>query len=103
MEFIMTTDTILEEKTKQRLKEPPKYKVVIFNDNYTPVEFVIAMLVAIFRKDEREAVDITLKIHHEGSAVGGIYSHEIAEQKVTDAISLARANGHPLQLKSEIE
>jgi len=99
----MTTDTILEEKTKQRLKEPPKYKVVVFNDNYTPVEFVIAMLVAVFRKNQDDAVALTLQIHNDGAAIAGVYSHEIAEQKVNDAINLARANGHPLQLKSELE
>lgn len=99
----MTTDTILEEKTKQRLKEPPKYKVVVFNDNYTPVEFVIAMLVAVFKKNQDDAIALTLQIHNDGAAVAGVYSHEIAEQKVNDAVNLARANGHPLQLKSELE
>jgi len=101
----MTTDTIIEEKTntRQRFKEPPKYKVVVFNDNYTPVEFVIAMFVGVFRKDHDSAVGLTLQIHNEGSAIAGIYSHEVAEQKVSDAIKLARDHGHPLMLKAEQE
>ena len=101
----MTTDTIIEEKTttRQRLKEPPKYKVVIFNDDYTPIEFVVYMLMSIFKKDQDTANALTMQIHNEGSAVAGIYSHEVAEQKTSDAVKMARINGHPLMLKSELE
>ena len=94
----MTTDTVIDKKetTKYVLKEPSMYKVVVFNDDYTPMEFVIAMFMAVFRKSQDEAVDLTLKIHNEGRAIAGIYTSEIAEQKSTDATEMARTHGHPL-------
>jgi ATP-dependent Clp protease adaptor protein ClpS len=72
---------------------------MVLNDDYTPVEFVIAMLISIFKHAEAQAVAITQKIHLEGSATAGVYSHEIAEQKALDATDLARTYGHPLILK----
>jgi len=101
----MTTETIIEEKTTtyRTLKEPPKYKVVVFNDDYTPMEFVVAMFITIFHKNKEEAMALTMSIHTKGNAVAGVYSHEIAEQKVSEATSLARGNGHPLVLKAEEE
>ena len=101
----MNTDTTIEEKkvVERSLKEPPRYKVVILNDNVTPMEFVIAMLIAIFRYDEEPAYDLTMEVHNKGSAVAGIYSHEVAEQKVLDGTNMARANNFPLNLKSEVE
>lgn len=99
----MTTETALDEKVKQRIKEPPKYKVVAFNDDYTPMEFVIALMVTIFNKDHPTAIHLTYQIHEQGKSVVGIYSHEVAEQKVSDGIKMARAHGHPLILKSEAE
>jgi ATP-dependent Clp protease adaptor protein ClpS len=99
----MTTDTVIEEKTKQTLKEPPKFKVIVFNDDFTPVEFVIALLVHVFNKDQVSATELTLQIHNEGKCIVGIYSHEIAEQKVSDATKMSRAHGHPLVIKSEAE
>ena len=101
----MNTDTTIEEKkiVERSLKEPPRYKVVILNDNVTPMEFVIAMLIAIFRYDEDTAYDLTMEVHNQGSAVAGVYSHEVAEQKVLDGTNMARANNFPLNLKSEVE
>jgi ATP-dependent Clp protease adaptor protein ClpS len=101
----MNTDTTIEEKkvVERSLKEPPRYKVIVLNDNVTPMEFVIAMLIAIFRYDEKTAYDLTMEVHHQGSAVAGVYSHEVAEQKVVDATNMARANNFPLNLKSEAE
>jgi ATP-dependent Clp protease adaptor protein ClpS len=98
-----TEDTVLEKKktTVRQFKEPPKYKVIVLNDDYTPVEFVVAMLVAVFKHDQGSALELTLKIHNDGSAVAGIYSHEIAEQKILDGTNMARANGFPLILKAE--
>jgi len=100
-----TEDIVIEKKkvTSKELKEPPKYKVVVLNDDVTPMDFVIAMLMALFKHSQDSAVNLTMKIHHEGSAVAGIYSHEIAEQKVLDATSMARNNGFPLILKAEAE
>lgn len=96
------TDTAIEEKTRvtRKLKEPSKYKVVVMNDNYTPMEFVIALLVKVFSIPTDAAVQLTLEIHNQGSAVAGIYSYEIAEQKVSEATEISRLNGHPLVLKA---
>ena len=102
----MTIETpVLEKKqtTARKVKEPKKYKVVVLNDDFTPMEFVVAMFVSIFRKQHNEAIDLTVQIHQDGSAIAGIFPHEIAEQKVADAVSMARANGHPLVLKAEQE
>ena len=96
------TDTAIEEKTRvtRKLKEPSKYKVVVMNDNYTPMEFVIALLVKVFSIPTDAAVQLTLEIHNQGSAVAGIYSYEIAEQKVSEATEISRLNGHPLVHKA---
>lgn len=98
------TPTIEKKQTVTRkFKEPKKYKVVVVNDDHTPMEFVIAMFVSVFRKEEVEAFNLTMKIHKDGSAIAGVFPHEIAEQKVSDATSMARANGHPLVIKAEQE
>lgn len=102
----MTTDSqiIEKKKTTTRLpKEPGKYKVIVLNDDTTPVEFVVAMFIQIFRHSQSNALELTMKIHNEGSAVAGIYTHEIAEQKIADATQLARSHGFPLLLKAEAE
>lgn len=96
------TDTVFEEKTRvtRKLKEPSKYKVVILNDDYTPMEFVIALLVKVFSISAEKAIQLTFQIHDQGSAAVGIYSYEIAEQKVAESTELARLNGHPLVTKA---
>jgi ATP-dependent Clp protease adaptor protein ClpS len=101
----MTTDTVIEKKTitTRKVKEPSKYKVIVCNDDVTPVEFVVAMLVSVFNHEERQAINLTLAVHNKGSAVAGIYSFEIAEQKVLDATNMAQVNGYPLVVKMEAE
>ena len=101
----MTTDTdiIIDKKTKIHIKEPSKYKVIICNDDTTSVEFVIAMLVTVFRHSEQSAFDLTIEVHKKGRAVAGIYSHEVAEQKAADGTTMARLNGYPLIIKVEPE
>lgn len=101
----MTTETVIDQKTTtvRKLKEPSKYKVIVLNDDHTPMEFVIAMFMAIFHMDKGRAFALTMQIHEEGSAVAGIYTHEVAEQKVIDATELARSNGYPLVIKAEQE
>jgi ATP-dependent Clp protease adaptor protein ClpS len=102
----MTTDTPVIEKKKviSRIpKEPGKYKVIVYNDDVTPVEFVVAMLVAVFRHDQASALKLTLAIHNEGSAVAGTYSFEIAEQKTSDAKRMAINHGFPLVVRTEAE
>ena len=97
------TATKQRETTKNRLKEPSKFKVMVLNDDYTPMDFVIALFVTVFKHNEAAAVDLTMKIHNEGSAVAGVYTYEVAEQKAIDATNLAREHGHPLQIKVEVE
>jgi len=85
------------------IKPPSRYKVIVNNDDVTPMDFVVLMLMAVFRHTQDSATELTLKIHNEGSAVAGIYSYEIAEQKGLDATYLARENGHPLVIRVEQE
>jgi ATP-dependent Clp protease adaptor protein ClpS len=98
-------DTVVEKKTRiiNRIKEPGKFKVIVCNDDQTAMEFVIAMLMSVFRHDEKSAITLTLSIHNKGSAVAGIYSFEVAEQKAIDGTTLARAHGWPLIIKVEPE
>lgn len=96
----MTTEAIIEKKSKTtNVKEPGKFNVVVCNDNSTPMDFVIAMLISIFRHDEKKAMELTLKIHNEERAIVGTYTHEVAEQKQLDGTNLARMNGWPLIIK----
>ena len=101
----MTSDTIVEKKTRitDSIKEPGKFKVVVCNDDTTPVEFVISLLVQVFKHTEKAAIKLTHLIHNTGRATAGIYSNEIAEQKAVDAINLARSHGWPLITKVEPE
>jgi ATP-dependent Clp protease adaptor protein ClpS len=103
----MGTDVVVEKdvviEKKKNIKLPSNYKVVVLNDDHTPMEFVITMLMTIFKKSQANSIALTLEIHNEGSAIAGIYSFEIAEQKVLDGINMARNNGFPLMLKAEVE
>ena len=85
------------------ISEPGKFKVVLYNDDLTPMEFVIAMLMKVFRHGEEAAIDITLKIHNDGTGVAGVYNYEIAEQKGTEGTEMARKHGYPLVIKVEAE
>ena len=84
-------------------KPPSKYKVIVCNDDVTPMEFVIVMLMTVFKHTQDSAIELTLRIHNDGSATAGVYSFEIAEQKGIDATHLARKDGHPLVIKIEEE
>jgi len=97
------TEIILDEKISLDLQEPKKYKVVFLNDDSTPMEFVIEVLQNIFKHNHNSATEITLQIHNEGSGIVGVYSHEIAEMKATEATSLARNHGFQLQVRLEEE
>lgn len=103
----MTTDAVVEKNTKnktlEKIKPPSKYNVIVCNDDVTPMEFVVSMLMGIFKHDNTQAIDITLKIHNSGSAIAGVFNYEIAEQKAVDAINLARTNNFPLIIKVEPE
>jgi ATP-dependent Clp protease adaptor protein ClpS len=97
----MGTSTDVVEKVETKLKPPTLWKVVFHNDDYTPMDLVIAILMKIFKHNESSAKAITLEIHNTGAGIAGLYTHEIAEQKVHDAIYLARENGAPLKITAE--
>jgi ATP-dependent Clp protease adaptor protein ClpS len=85
------------------VERPKRYKVLMHNDDYTTMEFVVDVLMSIFRKSETEAVRLMQTIHEKGKAVCGIYTKEIAETKVAQTIGLARSNGFPLRCTMEEE
>ena len=84
-----------------KVAEPPKYAVLLHNDDYTTMEFVIEVLTNDFSKSSDEAMGLMLRVHHEGKAVAGIYSHEIAEAKIAKVTEKARRSGFPLKLTLE--
>jgi len=88
---------------KPQLKKPPMYKVIMLNDDYTPMEFVVDLLCNLFRKSEDEASRIMLRIHHEGQAVCATYPRDIAESKVVQVEDYCEAQGHPLKCRIEVE
>jgi len=94
-------DIKIDGKIKKKITEPKLFKVIFLNDDYTPMEFVVSLLIKLFKHSEETAHAITMTIHDEGSAVVGIYSFEIAEQKSVEATALSRDNGFPLKVKIE--
>jgi ATP-dependent Clp protease adaptor protein ClpS len=96
-------DVQIDEKIKKVIAEPKKYKIIFLNDDKTPIEFVIELLTSIFRHTQETAKDITLAVHNDGSAVVGIYTFEIAEQKTIETTQVCRQHGFPLQVRMEQE
>ncbi len=96
-----STDIQLDEKIKVKISEPKNWKVILLNDDSTPMEFVISILVEIFKHTPDSARDIMLQVHETGSGIAGVYSFEIAEAKAVEATNQARTNGFPLQIKLE--
>ena len=95
------TDILIDEKIKINTREPSKYKIIFLNDDKTPMEFVVSLLVEYFKHSDDVARTITLKIHEEGSGVVGVFNYEIAEQKALEATGISRDNGFPLRIKVE--
>jgi len=91
------------QKTAPRTKRPSLYKVVLLNDDYTPQEFVVWLLQAIFKKDAEEAVRVMMHVHNTGVGICGVYTYEVAETKVAQVMELSRRNQHPLQCMMERE
>jgi ATP-dependent Clp protease adaptor protein ClpS len=96
-------DTSVVVATRTRTQRPPLYKVLLLNDDYTPMEFVVAVLERFFGMSSAQAFDIMLTVHKKGLAVVGVYSHEIAETKVAQVMDFARQHQHPLQCTMEKE
>lgn len=95
--------TGLVTKTRPKTKKPSLYKVLLLNDDYTPMEFVILVLEKYFGKSPEEATRIMLHVHQKGVGVCGVFTYEVAETKVTQVMDVARQNGHPLQCTMEKE
>ena len=94
-------DSLINTQTKNKLKKPSLYKVLILNDDYTPMEFVVYLLKSFFNKSNEEATKIMLHVHQNGIGVCGIFSYEIAETKVIQVLDASRKNNHPLQCTME--
>jgi ATP-dependent Clp protease adaptor protein ClpS len=90
-------------KTRPKTKRPSLYKVLLLNDDYTPMEFVIYVLERFFNKQREEATRIMLHVHQKGVGVCGVYTYEVAETKVTQVMNFSRQHQHPLQCTMEKE
>lgn len=90
-------------KTRPKTKKPSMYKVMLLNDDYTPMEFVVHVLEKFFSKNRQEATDIMLHVHRRGVGICGVFTYEIAETKVAQVMDFARANEQPLQCTMEKE
>lgn len=97
------TSTGVITKTKPKTKKPSLYKVLLLNDDYTPMEFVIHVLERFFNKGREDATRIMLHVHQHGVGVCGLYTYEVAETKVAQVMDFARQNQHPLQCTMERE
>lgn len=88
-------------KSKPKTRMPSMYKVLLLNDDYTPMEFVVVVLERLFRKSQEEATRIMLHIHRQGVGLCGVFSYEVAETKVNQVIDYSRRHEHPLQCTME--
>lgn len=98
---IMEPNSILSQKAKIKVKKPKQYQVVMYNDDYTTMEFVIEILEEIFNKKRQEAEKIMLSIHKAGKGIAGIYSYDIAMTKANTAMAWAKEEGFPFKLSVE--
>jgi ATP-dependent Clp protease adaptor protein ClpS len=90
-------------KTRVQTKKPSLYRVLLLNDDYTPMEFVVYVLERLFNKTPEEATEIMLHVHQHGVGLCGVYTYEVAETKVAQVMDLAKRNEHPLQCTMEKE
>jgi ATP-dependent Clp protease adaptor protein ClpS len=92
--------TVLDREAK-KVEPPPLYKVVLLNDDFTPMEFVVMVIQEYFHKDQETATRIMLQVHLEGKGVCGVYTHDVAATKVAHVTEISRKSGHPLQCMME--
>lgn len=96
-------DTGVLTRSDAKTKKPSMYKVLLLNDDYTPMEFVVHILQRFFRMTIEEATEVMLHVHQKGVGVCGVFTYEVAETKVNQVLSFARQNDHPLQCTLEKE
>lgn len=94
---------VLEAKPKEKVKKPHFYRVMLLNDDFTPMDFVVKVLKSIFHQSHEEAVSIMMQVHKEGAGTCGVFTRDVAETKVDQTVYLARQNDHPLQCVMEKE
>ncbi|HVG34248.1 MAG TPA: ATP-dependent Clp protease adaptor ClpS [Pyrinomonadaceae bacterium] len=92
---------VVESKSKEKLKPPPLYRVLIHNDDFTTMDFVVFVLQTVFQRTESDAVRVMLQVHTQGVGVAGVYTYEIAEMKAAKATALAQAHEYPLLFTME--
>lgn len=96
-------DSNIDTKTRPVTQKPPMYKVLLLNDDYTPMEFVVLILQSFFNKNLEEATEIMMHVHRKGVGLCGVYTREVAETKVGQVLAAARQAEHPLQCTMEKE
>ena len=104
MSEILTPDIVRNpeaEADEPQLQRPPMFRVIMLNDDYTPMEFVIDMLVRFFHKSQETASQLMLQVHNQGSAVCGVYPHDVAESKMARVEVMSKDQGHPLRCVME--
>ncbi len=95
--YYSNTGDLTDQDLKTKLKKPLMYKVIMLNDDFTPMDFVIYLLKNYFNKPQEEASKIMLEVHKKGSGICGVFTYEIAETKIYKVLDISRKNGHPLQ------
>jgi ATP-dependent Clp protease adaptor protein ClpS len=100
---LIAREDLLVVDPKTKVKKPPFYRVIMLNDDYTPMDFVVQVLKSVFRHPHEDAIRIMLEIHHRGSGVCGVFTRDVAETKVEIVVGMARQNEYPLQCVMEKE
>jgi ATP-dependent Clp protease adaptor protein ClpS len=100
-QYLPETIKDVDARAERDLKEPPLYKVLLHNDDYTTMEFVVHVLMLVFHKSVEQATQIMLNVHKRGIGLCGLFTYEVAETKVETVTRLARENGHPLKCTME--
>ena len=95
--YYPNTGDLTDQDLKSKLKKPAMYKVILLNDDFTPMDFVVYLLKTYFNKPQEEASKIMIEVHKKGSGICGVFTYEIAETKIYKVLDISRKNGHPLQ------
>ncbi len=96
-------DLLERQDTEQKIQRPKKYQVVMYNDDFTPFEFVVLMLMTFFSMGADQANNFMMQVHTQGKGICGVYPKDIAETKVLEVMKWARVEGHPLRLEIEVQ